>query len=171
MRIDDTARCPRKAMLELFGMASSQFHQLARLGVLKQAAKGAYDLPASIQGWANYHRDGQTADTITEERKKLIVAQRRQIEQRTRVEAGEQVLLDDARQAFDAALVMVATQMDALPGRLAGELAGMSDPAEIRSILMHEVRRVRDSAATQLQDWAADKQRSSPAEAAAAEDS
>lgn len=171
MRIDDSARCPRKAMLELFGLASSQFHQLARLGVFKQTEKGVYDLRGSIKGYVDYHRDGETGSTVAEERRLLIIAQRKQIEQRTKVEAGEQVALDDARRAFEAAMVMVATQLDAIPGRMAGELAGVTDPAEIRATLLHEVRRVREAASAELQDWAADHERGAPAEAAATEDS
>ncbi len=52
---------------------------------------------------------------------------------------------------FAEAMVVIATQMDGLGGRLASELAGMTNPAEIQALLLRETRRIRSVAASILQ--------------------
>ena len=170
MLIEDTERAQRKALLHLLGVSPSHFHALTKVGVFQPVERGIYSLPNCIQRWVQYHRDGQNAGDIMEEKKLLIIAQRKQIEQRTRVESRELVPLGDAQQTFNAAMVLIGAQLDGLAGRLAGELAGVADPAEVRAVLFHEVRRIRDAAATKLEDWAADHAGSNPAETAATED-
>ena len=170
MQIEDTNHCPRKALLELLGVQESHFQKLKAAGVFKALDRGVYDLRTSIKSWVDYHVNGQTAGTIQEEKRLLIIAQRKQIEQRTRVESRALIPLDEAQQTFNAAMVLIGAQMDGLAGRLAGELAGLTDPAEVRSVLFHEVRRIRDAAADKLESWAADHAGRSAAETTTPED-
>ena len=156
MLIENTERAQRKAVLHLLGVSMSHFHALTKAGVFQPIERGIYNLPDCIKRWVRYHADGQSGSDMAEEKRLLIIAQRKQIEQRTRVESRELIPLDEVQQTFNAAMVLIGAQLDGLAGRLAGELAGLSDPAEVRSVLFHEVRRVRDAAADKLESWAAD---------------
>lgn len=74
-------------------------------------------------------------------------------------EQADRVALDNAKkrgeliyawQVADVLNTMAATlsaQLDSLPGRVAGELAGMTDAADIRALLLRETRAIRSSMA------------------------
>jgi len=170
MQIDDIHQAPRKAVIALLGIQESWFHKLKRAGVLQPVdTKGtAYNLPDCVRGYIRFHQDGEGTD-MASEKLKLVVAQRKQIEQRTRAEERELVPVQEAQAAFSAVIAMVAAQLDGLPGRMAGELAGLDDPAAIREALFIETRRIRDAAAHRLESFGTDTAGLEPDETAAAE--
>jgi hypothetical protein len=129
----------------------------------------AYDLPECVRAYLAFHQNG-AGTSMADEKLKLVIAQRRQIEQRTASEERELVPLQEAQAAFSADMVMLAAQLDGLAGRMAGELAGLDDPAAVREALFIETRRIRHAAAERLETFATDTDRREPAEAAAAED-
>jgi len=133
-------------------------------------SNGRYNLKAAIAAWAQYHADGKSGSNMAEEKRLLVIAQRKKIEQETRERSRELVPLADAQTAFSAAMVMIGSQLDGLPGRVAGEVAGLTEPAAVRSLLFEETRRIRDAAATKLETWASDSNGGEPASAATAED-
>ena len=171
MQIDDINKAPRKAVIEVLGISEGWFHKLRRAGVLEPVdGKTTFNLPDCVRSYLKFHQDGQGTDLATE-RLKLVVAQRKQIEQRTRAEERELVPVGEAQAAFSAVIAMVAAQLDGLPGRMAGELAGIEDPAAIRETLFIETRRIRDAAAHRLESFNTDQAGGGPDEAAATEDS
>ena len=155
MLIQDTERATRKALIHLLGISEAHFHKLKAAGVFQSLDRGVYDLKAAIAAWAKYHSDGRSGSDMAEEKRRLIIAQRKQIELRTRVEERELVPLAEAQTTFNAAMILVGSQLDGLPGRVAGEVAGLEDPAAVRALLFDETRRIRDAAAAKLADWAA----------------
>jgi phage terminase Nu1 subunit (DNA packaging protein) len=154
MRIDNTEAISRKALCDVLGITSNSFQKLKDAGVFNALDRGVYDLKAAVAAWLKYHVDGAAPGDLTEARRLLTIAQRKQVELNTRRAERELVPLADAEQAFQAAMVMIAAQLDGLPGRVAGELAGIDDPAAVRAYLFDETRRIRDAAATTLEDWA-----------------
>ena len=171
MQIEDIHQAPRKAVITLLGIQESWFHKLKRAGVLQPVdGKSTYNLPDCVRSYLKFHQDGQGTDMATE-KLKLVVAQRKQIEQRTRAEERELVPVGEAKAAFSAVIAMVAAQLDGLPGRMAGELAGLDDPAAIRETLFIETRRIRDAAAHRLESFNTDQAGGGPDEAAPTEDS
>jgi len=72
----------------------------------------------------------------------LQVAQRR----------GELMPFVDVQRFASEAVVAVTTQLEGLPGRLAGTLAGMTDPAKIGILLRDEIRRIRAGMAQALRN-------------------
>ena len=170
MQIDDINKAPRKAVIEVLGISEGWFHKLRRAGVLEPVdGKTTFNLPDCVRSYLKFHQDGQGTDLATE-RLKLVVAQRKQIEQRTRAEERELVPVGEVQSAFSAVMAMIGGQLDGLPGRMAGELAGIEDPAEIRETLFVETRRIRDAAAHRLENFGHDPERGGPDEAAATED-
>ena len=63
---------------------------------------------------------------------------------------GELVEAVEMNEMFMGAMSIVSTGLDGLSGRLAGKLAGMSDPAIIRQLLLTETREVRRQACEKL---------------------
>lgn len=170
MHIDDIRQAPRKAVIAVLGISDGWFHKLKRAGVLQPIdGKTTYDLPDCVRSYLKFHQDGAGTD-MASEKLKLVIAQRKQIEQRTASEERELVPVQEAQSAFNAVMTMLAAQLDGLAGRMAGELAGIDDPAAVREALFTESRRIRNAAAKQLESFATDPDRSQPAEAAAAED-
>jgi hypothetical protein len=126
------------------------------VGVFQPLSRGFYDLKDVIKAWAKYHADGRSAGDAAEEKKLLTIAQRKRIELDMEERKRQLVPLAEAQAAFNESMIIVASQLDALPGRGAGELAGMTDPAVIRSWLFNETRRIRHAAAKHLESFAAD---------------
>ena len=67
---------------------------------------------------------------------------------------GELVPLADMEQLVARVMVLCATQLDALGGRLASALAGETDPAVVRQILFDETKRIRDAMSTEFENRA-----------------
>lgn len=170
MQISDTHRTPRNTLQLLFGMSETTFAKLKNAGVFVAHARGVYDLKESIHAYVDHKANAGVSSDLTEERRLLTIAQRQRIEHHLDVDVGRLVPLEDAAQAFQEAMFLISTQMDGLPGRVAGELAGLTDPASVRALLLKETRRIRDEAATTLERWAIDRERSKPAETATVED-
>ena len=170
MQVDDIHKAPRKAVMAVLGISDGWFHKLKRAGVLQPLdGQSTYDLTDCVRSYLQFHQAGEGTDMATE-KLKLVIAQRRQIEQRTAAEERELVPVQEAQAAFNAVMTMLAAQLDGLAGRMAGELAGLDDPAAVREALFIETRRIRHAAAQRLEDFATDTDRREPAEAAAAED-
>ena len=148
--------------MELLGIANTNFQKLKQLGVFNSQSFGTYDLQESIRAWVKYHVDGAAPGDLTEERRLLTIAQRQKIELDMKERSRELVPLSDAQQAFNSVMVMIGAQLDGLPGRVAGEIAGLDDPAACRALLFTETRRIRDAAAERLTDWATGQPRSEP---------
>lgn len=63
---------------------------------------------------------------------------------------GELVNTSRVKEIFMKAMSIISTGLDGLPGRLAGNLSGMNDPAEIRGLLLKEFREIRRQAASEI---------------------
>jgi len=136
------------------GISQAHFHKLKSAGVFHSVATGKYDLKAAIKAWAQYHADGRSGSDMVEEKKALVIAQRKQIELNMRERQRELIPAADAQQIFNEVMVLVGSQLDGLPGRVAGEVAGLDDPAAVRALLFDETRRIRHAAAVKLEEFA-----------------
>ena len=155
MLIEDTERAPRKALLELLGITSSNFQKLKQAGVFHAVEPGIYDLKRAISGWLKFHMDGAKPGDLTEARRLLVIAQEKKTQLDIKERERELIPLQEAQSIYDKTMVLIGAQLDGLAGRMAMELAGMSDPAAVRAALFDETRRIRDEASRQLTDWAA----------------
>lgn len=156
MALEDLKHAPRKVAVALLGISTQHFSRLKTAGVVAPNPDNTYDLTRLVSDWTKYQIAGANPGSMADEKLKLVKAQRRKLEVETRERTRELVPHTDAAAAFSEAMVLVAGQLDALPGRAAGELAGLSDPAVIRSWLFNETRRIRDAAARRLEDFASD---------------
>lgn len=87
-----------------------------------------------------------------------------------RQDRGDTRLLSDYQIATTEAMVILASQLDGLPSRMASQLSTMNDSAEIRSVLLVETRRIRSACADRLADWAGMAEGQPDTQAAAQQD-
>lgn len=90
---------------------------------------------------------------VANETQRLRAAQAGLVELEMAHKAGRLAPIEDMQIAANEAMVLIA-QIDSVAGRCAQQLAGMSDAAEIRQFLLHEIRQARAAAAARLEDWA-----------------
>lgn len=144
--------------------------RLARAGVLPREGR-RYDPYKAVPAFLAYVKRGAESSTdIVQARLRLIEAQRYEIERRTR--AAERRLLDadEVGAALERAGAIMGAGLDGLGGRLAGELAPISEPAVIRKVLFDEGRRIRNAVADELEAFAGDLARGESGAGAAGED-
>lgn len=84
------------------------------------------------------------------ETKRLRAAQAQIAELEAAERRRELVVMEDVRQVVMAAGVVFAQQLDALPGRMANEMAACSDPAIAHAKLRDECRRIRQATAQEF---------------------
>ena len=145
---------PGPVAYAVLGLSKRQFHRLVNAGVLPRAGKGKFDLYVIGPAFAQYLRDGREGSgDLVQEKLRLTVAQRREIELKTRIRSRELVEREDAERVYSATMVLIGSQLEGIGGRMAGELAAISDAAVIRKRLLDETRRIRTAAADQLEAW------------------
>jgi len=151
---------PAATLAKLLNLTERRIQQLAKEGILIKVQSGKYDLVRSVQGYVKYLQDramGRQDAHYTDptdirlERKRLIKAQADNAECEYQVRRGELVALDVVKDLFNEVAVLYGSSLDALPGRLAQELAGISDPALIKSKLFDECRQLRNLTAEHLE--------------------
>ena len=65
------------------------------------------------------------------------------------------ILVEDVKDILNQVAVIYGTQVDAIGGRLANDLAAITDPSEIRAKIFKEGRRIRNQTADALKEFAA----------------
>lgn len=161
----------RSDMPDLFGVSSNHFSRLQSAGVFAPATKGMYDLKASIDAWLEYKTGGDTDRTLTDEKRLLVIAQRRKLEQEIKARDKELVELAAIEQFFLANVQALASALDGVAGRLAFEVAAITDPAQVRAILLQELRLVRETYANALENSLAGSESRATASTASPSDS
>jgi phage terminase Nu1 subunit (DNA packaging protein) len=86
---------------------------------------------------------------------RLIAARARRQELAAAREEGLQIPLDAHASDLNTVAGITVSQLDALPGRVAFEIAGISDAAEVANTLRRECRAIRDNIAERVLAFAA----------------
>lgn len=154
---------PASTIAKLFNLTERRVQQLAKEGVIPKGERGKYDLVGAVRGYVKYLQEralgrsdaayNDEAD-IKLERKRLIKAQADKTESENQKLRGELVPFELVEDVLNEVAVLYGTSVDALPGRLANELAGINDPAEVKSRLFDECRRIRIATADLLRRFA-----------------
>jgi phage terminase Nu1 subunit (DNA packaging protein) len=143
----------------LLGVSPQSVAKYAREGDMPRAAtKGAYPLKACLQ-W-NFKRLKDLAASsdgdLIEERRRLIVEQRRGHELGNAERRGELLSADQVATTLNAIMADIASGLDSLGPRLANRLATVNDPAIIQRTIFDECRNLRRAAAGRLHALALD---------------
>ena len=94
--------------------------------------------------------DPEDEDGNTSEDTALKRVRREKIELELRYKRGELVPIIGLENVLNVVASIFASQLDGLPSRMSGELAGIDDPAEIRQRLFAETRQIRAATADRV---------------------
>lgn len=143
-------------LAEIFDVTPRRIQQLTNQGIVVKVARGKYDQNESTTNYIRFWRnvaDGKGYDDNKGTSKAQLEKARAK---KATIEANvaEQSVLPvvDVQIMLNETMVLIATQMDGLPGRLCSELAAMDNAAEIRIKLLDEMRKIRTAAASRLTD-------------------
>jgi phage terminase Nu1 subunit (DNA packaging protein) len=83
-------------------------------------------------------------------RNALYEEQRRKVWLENEATERQLVKLGDVQVVLNEVMVAIASELEGLPGRMAGELAGLTDPALVRQALRVQITNIRQAAADRL---------------------
>jgi len=132
-------------MCQLLGISVSQLQNLTNNGTLPKTRHGEYDAIETPQRHREYLLAGRVPGDLGDTRKALEHERHRKLKLENDRKDGELVPVGDFFATGDAMSSVFVQGMESLPGRLATVLAGESEPAVVRKVMMGEVRRVRQS--------------------------
>lgn len=147
------------ALASLFHLSERRIQQLAKEGIIPKAKRGKYDVEAVVQGYVHYLQErasGRPAGTyndtsdIKRERQRLIKEQADKIENENRTLRGELITVNFFSESLHEVASIFTACIDALPGRLAHELAGLQEPAAVKARLFDACRHIRQDTAERL---------------------
>ena len=130
--------------------------KMSRVQVWRLRARGMpVDSADAAREWRRInvppkHGEGKVINEVT----RLRRAQADLAELDAAQKMGSLASVEDYAQATMEAMTIIGSRLTGLPGRVAGTLAGMTDPAAIRRYLTDELNAIRTSAADALTSWA-----------------
>lgn len=149
MEIKDTQKTTASQLAEVLGISKVRVHQLARDERFEKTKRGQYDLASCVQAYIKYVKAEDSNS-----RTRLYRAQAEKHELDVAEKKSELASVSDLLTALMEIFSIVSTQLDGMSGRLASELAGISDARLIRQRLLDESRRIRTAAADQIKQLA-----------------
>lgn len=135
----------------IFGVADRTIQRLVKDG-LPQIGHGKYDIRQCVQWQFGQIRSENAARGDMTPRDELAVAQRAKVELETAQLRGTLLPRDLVARAMNQVAALVASQLDGMAPRLAGELADMTEPQQIQSTLLREARAVRGAIAQAMRE-------------------
>jgi hypothetical protein len=133
----------------VLGLTDRRLRQLRDEGHIQQTDDGDYELGPAVQGYARFLgsrkpiRDSEHAALARAQAEKV---RRENLRARGLLQPVE--LVDETLQGVTS---VVVSELEGIPGRLANELAGTSEPAVVRARLQDECRAVRTAVADYLE--------------------
>ena len=143
---------PRRAaaVARALGISYRHLMKLHEAGYIKKAQYGMFTVPDAAQGYVRHLKEGIKVQTKREKKADLAEWQARKVRLQVLKAEGEllpAVLVDQTTQALCAEMVAL---LERQPGRLASELAGISEPPVIREMLLDDCRSIRRALAAHL---------------------
>jgi len=155
----------------LLGITGRTVLRLHANGVLPREGK-RYDAFACVPAYITYVKhNSEASGDLAAAKLRLTDAQRQAIERKNAVAERRVIHVADVEQTLERVGVLIGGQLDGLGGRLAGDLATMSDPALIRRTIFDECRRIRNAMAGELEALAGAKANGKDAAGATVEES
>jgi len=150
--LDALRAVPPRVAAGVLRLPSSTFRRYVCTGILpKPSRHGVHDLVDLIGAWIDYVAADRSKDPdIAQAKLRYWRARASREELELEARAGELIPVAVAHQIIVDALSIVRTQTDAIAGRLAMEVAAMTDPAIVRRTLLDEHRRIHRQASEQL---------------------
>lgn len=140
----------------VLGISRRQFDRLHKSGVLPAHGPRQFDLGAVVRAYVAYVEQGREgAQTIAAAKLATERERARKLGLENEARGGRLVCVEQVAEVLTDLAATLAGQLDALPGRVAAELAGLTDAGVIRSRLLDETRGIRTAMADATQRLAA----------------
>lgn len=149
----DPEAVTRAELTRLFGISVTQVSNLTMKGVFPQVeGRNRYNLAVCVRNYVQHKlNDGRHPRTKSAaDRDALVAEQHRKLKLANDFREGQLLLASDVNAAADALAQAFRLQVEGLPGRMAADLAGVSDPAAVKERLLDECRRVLADTARHL---------------------
>ena len=145
----------RSTLAECLGVTVGRVTQLVNEG-MPRCARGKYDLPLCVRWYLDYKLKGgpNVSADVNEARKKLYDEQTIKTKLETSRIRREVIPSDEHMIDMNQLAVMFSSGLDSIGGRLASELAGVSDARKIADLLAHETAAIRESVADAITGYA-----------------
>lgn len=131
---------------ELLSVSDRHVRRLRRDGVLPGAGS-KYDLRECVPAYVAHLREGSASSTLADEKVGLVRAKRRQLELANAQREGRLINTDLVEEVMFAQAAYIARSHDAVAGRLANEMLGLTDAGIARAKLLAEMREIREGIA------------------------
>lgn len=167
----DVSQVSSKMCAEILGMSRPFFLKCVRLNYIPPSnGKDKYDLKAVVQAWGKHLEFGRKPAQVFDAKRALLEEKHRQAKLENDTRERKLVKIDEVEDAFVEAMTIIAMRLDSLAGRMANELAGISDPAVIRQRLRNEIIGIREAASQGLSNFVGHPTRRRRTEASADSD-
>jgi phage terminase Nu1 subunit (DNA packaging protein) len=142
-------------LADLFGVQKNTILHYAREAGMPRISRGRYSLYGCVQWYNEKLRNAiEGGGDISEERRKLIAAQRQRHEIECAKLRGELIDYEEVRTCFAELAVIFSTQLDALGPRIAPSLLNKGDTSAIVRAIQDEAKSIRRSTSTAVQAFA-----------------
>jgi hypothetical protein len=144
--------CSAEELAQEFGVAKITVLKATQESGMPQHSRGLWDRVACWRHRVERagSRTSAEATELQEERRKLLVEQRRRA--RVEADAAERIYVrrDEVEDGWKLLVGIFRAELLALPGRLAAEVSNVTTPAQVRQIIDVEARRVLDRLSSNL---------------------
>jgi phage terminase Nu1 subunit (DNA packaging protein) len=129
-------------LADLLGISPRWVQKLTVDGTLKKNAEDRYGLAEAVQGYCEYLRGATKSNQgdLDAETLRLTRAKADKAEISVEMLLGETVRIEAVGQMWGDLVTVFRSRMLGLPNKMAAILALKEDPAEIRNLIMEEVR-------------------------------
>lgn len=145
---------PARIIANLLELTERRLQQLVAEGWIPRAVRGQYSLRDSVRGYIRYLKQHQRENTRGNETSRLARAQAIKVEMENFRRMGELAVWSQVDELMRGLIVQMKSAHEGLPGRLASELAAITDPPAVYKRLQAELRRIDDLCADHLEKCA-----------------
>lgn len=145
---------PARLIAGLLDITERRLQQLVAEGWIPRPERGQYSLRDSVRGYIRYLKQHSRENTRGNETARLARAQATKVEMENFRRMGELAAWPQVDDLMRGLVVQVRTSHEGIPGRLASELAGITEPPKIYQRLQSELRRVDNLLADYLEKCA-----------------
>lgn len=140
-----------RVMAKLLMLDERRIQQLVAEGWIPRGDRGRYGLIETVQGYIKFLKQSQREHQRGSETSRLARAQAVKVEMENFRRMGELAVWPQVDDTMQGLIVMMKSAHEGMPGRLASELAGISEPPLVYQRLQTELRGVLNLCADYLE--------------------
>lgn len=136
-----------RTIATLLMLDERRIQQLTKEGWIKKDDRGSYGLVESVQGYIRYLKENTKSRERGTEHARLARAQSMKVEMENWRRMGELQTSSHVEETTNGLVVILKSSTEGLPGRIANELAAITEPPLVYKRLQTELRSIVDQCA------------------------